>query len=260
MKTALMPLLILFAVVATTTAAHADSPSAEDLYARGQIAYDRADWTTAITSWKASYQLSGEAGLLFNIAQAQRQSGDCPGALATYHQYLRDDGDTASEQHRLAEDFERELAAKCPVAVQPQPTTTPQPDPQPNLGRGLNSVDQLNDRNDQPGRSLKIAGLVTGGAGIAVLATGLVFGHRSQSIASEVTNACRTSCDWAAWKDKDAEGRRDATVGRVLDGVGMAGIVGGAVLYYVGARESSVTIAPRSPEGGGAVVSWSGTW
>lgn len=255
--------LIILVIAAAASVARADAPSAEDLYTQGQVAYDHGDWQTAIGRWEASYQLSGETGLLFNVAQAKRQAGDCPGSLAAYRQYVASDTDVASEQHKLAETFVRELAAKCaPIAPKMVPKTADDAvvDPAADLGPRLNSVEPLNDRKDHPGRSLKIGGLVTGGTSVALLATGLILGHRSQTIASEVTDACRASCDWAAWKDKDAAGRRDAAIGLVLDGVGVAGIASGLVLYYVGVRESgSFALTPTAREGG-AVVSWGGSW
>lgn len=258
-RSAVTAVLIVLAIAATAAPVHADAQTAEDLYAQGKVAYDHGDWTTAIERWRASYQLSGEVGLLFNLAQAERQSGDCQGAIAAYRRYLAADADEASEQHKLAEDLARELESKCSAAAPPK--TAPATDLRPRSGGQLNSAGGLNDPEDRAdrGRTLKIAGIATAGSGIALVTTGLIYGHRAQSIGADVTNACSVSCDWAAWKDKDAEGRRDATIGRVLDGVGIAGIVGGAVLYYVGVRRSTVTVSPRGGDGG-AVVSWSGSW
>ncbi len=243
-------------------------PTAEDLYAEGQAAYNRADWTTAVARWQASYQLSGEVGLLFNVAQAQRQSGDCVGALANYRRFVAADPEPTSEQHKLAEDLARELEFKCEEPTSPptapsvtRPTRAP-PDRPADQGERLKVTDGLGDREDQgdrPGRGLKVAGLVVGGAGVGTFATGLVLGHHASSIGDEVTGACRTTCDWTAWKDKDAAGRRDAAVGRALDVAGVAGIAGGAALYYLGVRQGAVTVSPRSREGG-AVISWSMSW
>lgn len=255
MKSELKALLIILVMI--TGVANAQTPvaqTAEGLYAQGQAAYDRGDWPTAIAKWKASFQLSGENGLLFNIAQAERQAGDCPSALASYRRYVGADADPTSDQHKIANDWVRDLEAACspppPMAVQPK------------LDTSLTSVGGLTDRKDpdlHPGRTLKISGVAIGGVGVAVIATGLVYGHRAQSLAGEVTTACATSCDWAAWKDKDSAGRHDATIGRVLDGVGVATVIGGSVLYYLGVRQGSLSVEPPAREGG-AVLSWSGTW
>lgn len=246
---------IILAIVMVTSTANAQAPTAEDLYAQGQAAYDRADWPTAIAKWKASFQLSGENGLLFNIAQAERQAGDCPSALASYRRYVGADADPTSDQHKIADDWVRDLEATCSP---PQPPMTAQP----KLAASLNLVGGLTDRKDRelrPGRTLKISGVAIGSVGIAVLATGLVYGYRAQSLADQVTTACATNCDWAAWKDKDAAGRHDVTIGRVLDGVGVATVIGGSVLYYLGVRQGSLSVDPHAREGG-AVLSWSGTW
>lgn len=241
--------LIAVAITVLEIAAHADAPTAptaEDLYAEGQAAYDKADYATAITKWQASYVLSGEIGLLFNLAQAKRLSSDCTGALATYHRFTAADTDSTSEQHKLANDFARELEGTCgnpkPLAIPPKAVET---DPQTDHAR--------------PSRTWKVAGLVTGSAGVVALAVGLGVGSRGASIGNEITAACATSCDWGALKDKDARGRRDVAIGRKLDVAGIAAIAGGAIFYYLGLREKTITLAP-TPRDGGGVLSWSGSW
>lgn len=252
-------------VVLTIAALHATAaaePRAEVLYAEGQAAYDRADYATAIDRWQKSYEISGAPGLLFNLAQARRLSGDCPAALASYRTYLATDADAASEQHRLAEDLARELDAACdetPVDPRPRPVDPPSTA---YSAPGLTSVVRLSDSHDRtqrPGRALRVAGLVTGGSGVALLVTGLVVGHHGRSLGDEVTRACAAGCDWAALSRKDAAGRRDVFIGRALDIVGVAAIAGGAVMYYLGSRASSVRVAPAEHRDG-AVVSWSGAW
>lgn len=251
--------LVLIALIAVETSAVAQ-PSAEDLYAEGQTAYDRGDYKVAVTKWQTSYDLSKESGLLFNLAQARRQSGDCPGSLSTYRQFVAADTEPTSEQHQLAEDFVRELEGTCPAKaalVAPSKIVAP-----PNLDQKLNSVAGLNDRKSDPsrsGRAWKIAGLVTGGVGIVTIGLGLGLGHHGATIGDEVTAACRTSCDWAALKDKDARGARDVAIGKALDVIGVAAVAGGAVFYYLGVRRDSETLTV-APSGGGAVVSWSGSW
>lgn len=249
--------LLILAITALETTAFAQ-PSAEDLYTEGQTAYDRADFETATAKWQAAYDLSKESGLLFNLAQAQRQFGDCPRALANYRRYIADDEETASEQHRLAEDFERELEPMC--GTMPPIVASPKTDqPKNDQPIRLNLANDLTSHKDRRlDRTSKLAGIAIGGAGLALLATGVGLGHHGASIGGEVTAACTASCDWEELKDKDARGRRDVAIGRTLDGLGIAAIAGGAVLYYLGVRQNAVTLAPKGPEG--AVVSWSSSW
>jgi hypothetical protein len=242
--------LVFACLVMLTTAARADTPTAESLFDEGQIAYGHGDFATAIAKWQVAYELSRENGLLFNIAQAQRRAGSCEDALATYLLYVASDPDPTSEQHRLAEDLARELKARCGTKPPKPPVSTiPTPDPlQPKLVAPLHET-------EDPGRAIRITGLVTGGAGLAALAAGLVLGHHARSIGDEVTRTCLTGCDWTRWQGQDAAGRRAATIGHVLDSVGIVGVVGGAATYYLGIRKGSLVVSPR-PESG-AVVSWS---
>ena len=253
-------LLLIIALAALETTALAQ-PSAEDLYAEGQAAYDRADYKEAVAKWQASYDLSKETGLLFNLAQAKRLSDDCAGAIVTYRRFVADDPDPTSEQHKLAQDLALELEGKCPAqktAVSPPPKVVDDP----KLGNKLNLDIHLNDRESdrmRSGRTWKIAGLVTGGIGVVTIAVGLGLGHHGASVGDEVTAACAPSCDWTELKDKDARGRRAVALGKALDVVGVAAIAGGAIFYYLGARQEQIAVTP-APGGGGGVVSWSGSW
>ena len=240
-------ILIAVAIVALTVTARADvAPTAEDLYAQGQAAYDRADYAVAIAWWQASYDLSGESGLLFNLAQAERLSGDCARSFATYRRFMAADPDQASEQHKLAEDLTRELAVTCRLTP-PDPQPPPQPRP-----------DAVTQHRGDGGRSLRVAGIAIGAGGASVIVAGLILGHHGQTLSNDVTAACAVSCDWATQAAKDASGRSDVAIGRALDVVGVAAIAGGAVAYYLGTRAGRLTVTPRSE--GGAALSWSGSW
>jgi tetratricopeptide (TPR) repeat protein len=249
-------ILIVLTTLATLGNAHADEPPspAEALYDQGQAAYAREDYTTAIEKWRASYTLSGEHELLFNLAQAYRLTGDCTRAIVMYKRFIA--VDPTANQRPLAEDFSRELERTCVK----QPVIDPPPRPQaPNLVDGLTGPEDRGAHPDaHPGQPLRIAGLVTGGTGLAVLATGLIFGHHASAIGTEITDACTTSCDWTVQKIKDADGRRDLKISYALDVVGVVAIASGAVMYYLGSK-NVITIVPASREGG-AIASWSGSW
>lgn len=233
-------------VVVTLAALCSESraePTAETLYSEGQAAYDRADYALAVDRWQASYRLSQEPALLYNVAQAYRMAGDCARALSSYRQFVT--ADPHSERRPFADEFIRELAATCgqPSVVPVVPVVQPP--------RRIERLDA--------GRHLKIAGIATSGAGAAIVITGLLIGRRASALGDEVSSACTQSCEWAEQRSKDARGRRDARIGYVLDGVGLAAIATGAVLYVLGDRKAAVSITPRSPEGG-AAVTWSESW
>ena len=254
--TAPMKLVLLIIAIVTLEATAIAQPTAEGLYTEGQAAYDHADYAAAVVKWQASYDLSKESALLFNLAQAKRLSGDCVGALATYRRFVAAGADPTSEQHKLAEDLARELEETCPEqkpTVIPPPKTIAFP---PSDDRKHSSAG-LDDRKS--GRTWKIAGVVTGGAGIVAIAIGLGLGHHGASVGDEITAACATSCDWAALRDKDARGRREVAIGKTLDALGIAAVAGGAIFYYLGVRQEAIAVTP-TPHDRGAVISWSGSW
>ena len=226
-------------MIAAVTALHTGAlaaPSAEALFDEGQFAYDRGDYRRAIDRWQKSYRLSNEAALLYNIALAYSSADDCEHALWTYKQFIA--LDPTSEKRALAEESVQELEAKCGL---------------PTKGRAEDA---------DAGRNLKLAGLVAGGAGAALVVTGLLYGRRASTLGDEVTSACSDPldpCDWAAQQDKDATGRRYSMIGYTLDVLGLAAVAGGAVMYYLGDRKSRVTVSPTSRDGG-AVLSWGGRW
>ena len=73
-------------IFSVTTAARADKPSPEAraLYDKAIAHYDLAEYEAAIGEFKQAYELSHEAALLFNIAQAYRLKKDWAQALHFY--------------------------------------------------------------------------------------------------------------------------------------------------------------------------------
>jgi hypothetical protein len=237
-----MRALVAVAVLVALRANADAEPSAERLYDEGQQAFDRGDYTTAVARWQSSYELSGLPLLVLNIAQAYRLAGDCLSALVAYRQYVA--LDPTSEQRGLAEGFVGELEPRCGQPVQHAEVPV---------------AEVLPVEGGHRGRGLKIVGLATGGAGAALFVTGLLFGRRASMLGDEVGQTCAQGCDWGVLKDKDARGRRYSTVGYVLDALGVATIVGGSIMYYLGDRQGVINVAPR-PHEAGVVVTWSGSW
>lgn len=101
----------------STTTAYAQPPSASPAAAhakKAQVAYNLADWATAIKEYRAAYAADQKAGYLFGLAQAQRQSGDCTAAIASYKAYKR--GDVSANQATAAE----LLLTKCQAQIEQQ--------------------------------------------------------------------------------------------------------------------------------------------
>jgi hypothetical protein len=229
--------ILAFAILALESSAGAGSPAAET-YDEAHAAFERADYAVAIAKWQTLYRLTAESSLLFDIAQAQRLHGDCREALSNYRRFV--DRNPQDEHRRLAEDFIRELDPTC---VSPK-------------------RDVVNGSSSNRGQAAKLVGIVTGSAGVVLLATGAGLGHHASTLGDEVTTACSVSCPWSVESSKDAAGRRDAALGWTLGVVGAVAIVGGVSVYFIGVRQGSAK-PPQvdvQPHGDGAVLSWSGSW
>lgn len=229
--------------------AHAES-EAERYYKQGQAAYDDKRYDDAIAAWTRSYELSKLPGLVFNLAQAHRLAAHCEQAVAEYRRFLS--LDPASDERPTAEQFLRELEP-CKQAVEPPPIDHTPPTPPPGgpvetLQSGLGAY-RIEDR----GAGKRTTGLIVGGAGLAMFATGLYFGNRASTLANEVEAACAMGCEWSTLEDKDASGRQAATLQYVFLGAGAAAMAGGAVLYFLGARARETQVMVTTPPGGAMV-------
>lgn len=248
----LRPLIILL-IIGLGGSAFA-APSAEELFDQGQRSFASGAYADAVSKWNESYGLSNEPELLFNIAQALRLDGRCAQALATYRRFVT--SAPSSEQRPLADEFVRELTAKCGV-VKTAPTGNQSTK---RIERPHQDHDVIADHNETPRVSLKIGGLVVAGAGAVSVVTGLYFGHRASSLGQEVTNACRSGCDWAVYGDKDADGRGAVTKQYVFVGIGVAAVIGGGVMYWLASREQRAAPIAVVPAHDGAAITWSGSW
>jgi hypothetical protein len=98
-------LIVATLVVASGLARASDPPPTSDAeqsvdalhqYQRGLAAYNSASYEAAIEAFTASYRLSGDPELLFNIAQAHRhRPGGCGDAFHFYREYIRLEPDVA---------------------------------------------------------------------------------------------------------------------------------------------------------------------
>lgn len=139
---------------------------------------------------------------------------------------------------------DRERAARD-AAVAPDPAVA-----RPATGQDPGVRDAPPDR----GRTMRVAGLVTGAAGVVALGVGVAFGVQARSISDEL------SATHAAYSHaRHAEGEAAERNFVIASVAGGALVAGGAALYFLGrarARESTrVTIAPRTD---GAVVVFAG--
>src|SRR5688572_9018784 len=88
--------IVIVALAAGSAAAEPASrlPAAEaEWLARGNRHLARRQYTQALAAYEAGYALAKRSVFLFNIGQAKRLAGDCPGAVAAYRQFIETEPD-----------------------------------------------------------------------------------------------------------------------------------------------------------------------
>ena len=170
--------LALIAVLTAASVARAQpaaSAEADADYKEGRRLYDLRDWDAAIAKFKDAYKLRADAPSLFNIAQANRQKGDCPEALGFYKTYKRNfpKATNLGLVDKLIADMEACVKAAPekpePVDTRPEPVDTrPEPvDTRPDEPPVVTAP--TSPTPSDPGHGKRLAGYVVGGVGVAAL-------------------------------------------------------------------------------------------
>jgi tetratricopeptide (TPR) repeat protein len=135
----------LLASVATPAFAEPTPRDAREIAEMARRSYNLGRWLEAIDGFERAYQMTGDAALLFNLAQAHRQLDHIPEALRFYRAYLRErpnGPDRAVAQEQIAELERRHPPAarppagpiesvNAPPAPPPPPVMAPAPPPPP---------------------------------------------------------------------------------------------------------------------------------
>jgi hypothetical protein len=204
--------------------------------------------------------LSHAPALHYNLGQVYRlraRVGDCGLAREEYQRFV--ERAAPSPERELAKGYVAQLASCAAVAPDSAHDTKDTPRPSPELPPA--PLRRLHTR--------KLEAAIIGVGGLVVLTAGAALGHHAATLSDEVTHACSmpaTPCAWSAETSVDAAGRRDAALGWTLDAVGVAGLIGGAALYWFGVHDVEVQVArvattatTRSSAEDG-VLSWSVRW
>lgn len=209
---------------------------------RGQVHFDRAEWDAAITLFREAYDVYPSPGILYNLGQAYRLKGDCVLAVTMYRHYLLV---TRNSQYHPV--VERHLAS-LDACVQERLG-----------GEVLHAVPE------KPGRANKRAGLMIGGAGIAVAGVGTAIAidamrsRDEREIARVADNERRERDDDNDPLAQPGESNRHVTVATALIAGGLVATAAGATLYYLGWRDEKraavLSVAPVQ-KGATASLAW----
>jgi tetratricopeptide (TPR) repeat protein len=246
---------------------------AEQHFIRGNTAYNLGQFDEAIVHFTKAYEAWQQPEFLYNIAQSYRLARNCKQALHFYKRFRSlKDGDTANPlSPKKREEVERFISQLTDCATKADSSASVQPDTivPPEKGAGAQpatpaaaqtesatETDEDDDGDEElsppssSGRSMKVAGVVTAGAGVGLVITGAVFGMMARNAQSDIEKAVDTGAPYDP--ELDAAGRRNAKISAITLGVGAAAVVTGGVLYFLGARsakpassaEASLRIVP----------------
>jgi hypothetical protein len=261
-----------------TTATDADEQRAQKLYEEGERAYRLGDFALAIEKFKAAYEASSKPQLLYNVGLAHKRNyevtsdvADLRAAKAVLNNYLVEiekDPEVGDEEEirDLVEDIDRLMQEASKTDGKPASAPTP----------------AGTDPKEDPGRPLRITGVV----GLALGAGGIVAGGVLGLALGLVSRNTQDEID-AAWGDHDdlgctlddtsdmcSEARKDIDdkedyrrltknlaigLGVSLAGVGTIAMIAGGVLLTRGNRKTEAWKAERKvtilPTPGGLIVS-----
>jgi tetratricopeptide (TPR) repeat protein len=96
-------------------------PEARRLFREGQLLYDLGDYAASIDRFRKAYQLTKAPALLFNLAQANRLSGNCARALNLYRTFLRVDPQSPFTGEAQKQTIE--LAGRCQSIAGDEPSS-----------------------------------------------------------------------------------------------------------------------------------------
>jgi tetratricopeptide (TPR) repeat protein len=208
----------------------------------------------AVTEYLAAYKLFPDPEFHFNVAEAYRLAGDEQSALSYYESYLALDphgrgAPTARarvDQIRQAQTTTQQAASPTPAEAEPMRTAEDEAGQQA-AERARRDEEQRHEITAQAakrGRTMRIAGMATGGAGVVSLGIGVMFGLKARAISDEISNA-----DMFDQRRYDEGERADRNL-LLFTGVGAAAAITGGVLYYLGHRagrtatDTALTFAP----------------
>lgn len=208
-----------------------------------------------------------DTAYIFNQGRCLEQNSRYRDAIGRFDEFLRISEGSKSESDARAEaqrhvsdckaklaDEERELGLVPQPVPEPPPQATPRPVSTPDPTAGV--IERPNTSTEPAGsrRGLTIAGMVTGGVGVAAVIAGIAFNLKANSMANEM----EATVD-AYTRSKDTSQKTYQTLTWIGYGVGAACLATGTILTIVGmgrpSKGGEIALAPTvGPSHAGVVL------
>jgi hypothetical protein len=189
----------------------------------------------------ALYADTRDANYIYNQGRCFQQNGRPEEAISRFREYLRAADDLSAAEQA---DVRKQIADCEQTAAEQQRRRTPAP-PRPPAAPRPEPGD---------GGGLRLAGLITAGAGVAALGAGAVMNLRARSIEEQIETRFQNTGEYS--RKTYESGHRAWTLALIGYATGAAALGAGALCYYLGGRSSpEVTALPAVGPGlAGGVV------
>jgi len=215
---------------------------------------ERGNYEAAAHAYLEAYGFFQSPEFFYNAGRAYELNGSVAEAIEYYQKYivLAPSGRAADLARAAIARLKPGLASQPEHAQRPGGPVSPenadrsaseQPVPAPEV-QGMppkstkHDSAQSSDRHGPArvdrGGTVRISGLITGGAGLAALSVGVFFGIEARHLAGDIEGVRGQWTDAAL--SKFSEGKGAGTRAIVLTGAGTAALIAGGALYVWGAR------------------------
>ncbi len=253
MRRSLLIAAVLIAAAPAALRAQPDAPVSEDEKAvarehfqKAKELHEQKQYTAAAAEYLEAYKHMPAPAFIYNAGQVYRLGGEKEKAIEHYKRYLE------LEPSGEGADDARQFIAELSAAIEAEKSQTGAPAPGgPALGGGSapggGTAPPERDTDERPGRGLMVAGMVSGGIGVAALAAAVVFAAKASSAESDLDGFHGT---WTPeQRDRYASGETAERNMKVSLAVGAVGLAAGGVMFFLGRRQAR---AARSPVIGAA--------
>jgi tetratricopeptide (TPR) repeat protein len=231
----------------------------ERLSQEGVDAFREGRYREALMLFKAALALQPVGNLLFNIARTHEKLGETEEAIAYYERFAKSPDAPPDAVDKAKERLLALRSKDKPKPVEPAPAPAPapvvvQPEPVPTPAAPV-GVTEIYERPDDGISDTAVAGWSIAGVGAAALILGGVF--EGLAVAEEDSFSKASTLGAKATHRDRAENY--AVIGDVGIGVGIAGVVTGAILLIVdatdggGVADAGLDVGPTVMAGGGGV-------
>jgi hypothetical protein len=204
---------------------------ARDLYDLGARQYEQGAYADAVRAFRSAYDLTPVPALLYNLAQAERLAGDCPGALRDYRAFEGAHVDPVPpDLAGKAEEMERCVRSSKDRQKKPE-----------NADRAATAVDARSSTERLPADHGTLRALAYGAGAGAVTAgvLGVVFAVRMNASKERLSEVNQSGRQWGAGyssEEQSWEHSRNAMVGSFV----ASGLLAGATAWlFIAAREKT---------------------